>query len=181
MEKRPEDHSYFRVSASRRSPRPRPKWLIIVLAIICIAGISWVAVNYEGFDTATDVIPELQFTEVVRVVTSTPNPTTSPTYVLTLPTIETTSTPITVREAPLGTIALKSPSSVVISTSTVGFPRESNISRACIFCIVDIFLSPFFLIQIPSRGFYMVYCTLGIDRTMLSNMPHYIKKCLTTN
>lgn len=104
MEERPEDHSYFRVSASRRSQRARPKWLIILLAVICVAGISWVAINYEGFDTATDVLPELQFTEIVKVITSTPNPTVSPTFVLALPTLETTPTPISIREAPLGTI-----------------------------------------------------------------------------
>lgn len=40
-------------------------------------------------------------------------------------------------EAPDGTLALCNwLSSIVISTSTVGFPRESIISRACTFVIV---------------------------------------------
>jgi hypothetical protein len=40
-------------------------------------------------------------------------------------------------EAPEGTEARNSPSSVVISTSTVGLPRESKISRALTDWILD--------------------------------------------
>lgn len=40
-------------------------------------------------------------------------------------------------EAPEGTAALKTPSSVVTSASTVGLPRESRISRAKTFLMVE--------------------------------------------
>ncbi len=104
MEERPEDRFYFRVSPTKRSEKGRPKWLIILLAAICIGVISWIAINYEGFDTETDVLPVLQYTEIVEVVQDTPIPTSSPTVVLVLPTIESTPSTIPSRDAPLGTI-----------------------------------------------------------------------------
>jgi TolB protein len=104
VEERPEDRFYFRVSPTRRSKKRRPKWVILLLAVICVGMISWMAIHYEGFDTETDVLPVLQYTEIVQVVQTTPSPTESPTFVLTLPTIESTSSPIPNREMPLGTI-----------------------------------------------------------------------------
>jgi len=104
VEERPEDRSYFRVSATRRQEKVRPKWVIVLLAIISVGAVSWFAINYEGFDTATDVIPEFQYTEIVRVVQNTPLPSPSPTSVPTLPTIDSSPQDSPVRDAPLGTI-----------------------------------------------------------------------------
>ena len=104
MQDKPEDHSYFRVSAAHRSKKMRPKWLVIFLALICVGAISWVALNYEGFDTATEVLPILEYTEVVQMTTNTPRPSASPTMALVLPTIESTPSPLPSRDTPSGTI-----------------------------------------------------------------------------
>jgi TolB protein len=104
VEERPEDRSYFRVSATRRPEKRRPKWLIILFALVCIGVICWVAINYEGFETETVVLPELQYTEIVQIVEDTPIPTVSPTFALVLPTIQNTPSPIPYRDVPLGTI-----------------------------------------------------------------------------
>jgi len=69
-----------------------------------VSATSWFAINYEGFDTATDVIPELQYTELVRVVEITPTTSPSPTLAPVFPTIETSNQELTIRDAPLGTI-----------------------------------------------------------------------------
>ena len=106
MKERPEDRSYFRVSATRRSEKVRPKWVIVLLAIISVGVVSWFAINYEGFDIATDVIPEFQYTEIVRVIqhTPTPPPLPSPTSVPILPTIDSSIMDYPDRDTPLGTI-----------------------------------------------------------------------------
>lgn len=60
-----------------------------------------------------------------------------------LPTIiDTLLTSCTPVEAPLGTEALNMPSSVYMSTSTVGFPRESMISRPTTFEMADCCIVP---------------------------------------
>jgi TolB protein len=104
VEERPEDRPYFRVSATRRSQRSKPKWLIVLFVLACIGVIGWVATNYEGFETETVVLPEIKYTEVVQIIQDTPSPTISPTQALLLPTIQSTSSPIPNRDAPLGTI-----------------------------------------------------------------------------
>jgi len=104
VKERPEDRFYFRVSVPKRSNNIRPKWLIILLAVICVGVISWMAINYEGFDTAANVLPPLQFTEVSQINPVPPSPTLIPSSTVVLPTIENTPSPISVRDAPIGTI-----------------------------------------------------------------------------
>ena len=104
VKERREDRSYFRVSATRRSEKVRPRWVIIFLVIISVGAVSWFAINYEGFDTATDVIPEFEYTELVRVVQNTPTYAPSPTLAPVLPTIDVPTVEFSTRDAPLGTI-----------------------------------------------------------------------------
>lgn len=54
-------------------------------------------------------------------------------------------------EAPEGTEARKRPSVVVTSTSTVGFPRESSISRAWTVLIVED-IERLVLVMVGERG-----------------------------
>jgi TolB protein len=98
------EHPYFRVSPTRHSRARRPKWLVILLALISVGAISWFAIHYEGFETATDVIPEPPFTEIAQATTSTSVPTASPTIEFIQPTSEETKIPLSERESPLGTI-----------------------------------------------------------------------------
>jgi TolB protein len=92
------------VSATRKPEKIRPKWLIIFLVLITVGGVSWFAINYEGFDTATDVVPPLEFTELVKIIeytaTSPPSPTVAPVYT----TVESATQQLTLRESPAGTI-----------------------------------------------------------------------------
>ncbi len=65
------------------------------------------------------------------------------------PSVLTSYTPV---EAPLGTEALNMPSSVYMSTSTVGFPRESMISRPTTLEMVDYPMRDGVVLDIPTRS-----------------------------
>jgi TolB protein len=74
------------------------------LVILAVAGISWAAVNYEGFETTTEVIAQRPVDVLAATLTETQEPTASPTLTSTIEVQAPTPTNGPMREAPMGSI-----------------------------------------------------------------------------
>jgi len=104
VEDLPEGKPYFRVSAKRYRKSSRPIVFIVVATVISVVVISWMALNYEGFARAEDVIAERPQLEIAATATHTPQPTSSPSSVpVEVPTLAITSI-IPQSELPFGSI-----------------------------------------------------------------------------